>query len=129
MAKKTTEDRMVKDIMDLLNEYGKDVYDVLEDSVEETAKIAEKKLHVAGKFKGRGKFKKGWKTKIDKSGRHIEAHVYNAKLPSLTHLLEFGHVIVRGKRKGQRTTAFNFIAPINDEVQSDLVRKIERKLR
>ena len=110
-------------INSLLDEYQKDVEKVVDQSITEVAKESAKKLKSAGSFGGSGKFKKSWSVKIEKKRVYTEATVYN-KVPGLTHLLEFGHA----KQNGGRTRAFGFIAPINDEVQTEVVKKIEEKL-
>lgn len=124
MNKKANANNFEKTFVDLLNEYGGEVFKVLEDSIKEATKEAEEELHNAGKFDGT-KFRKGWKSKAESYGRFVEGVVYNSTQPQLTHLLEFGHAT----QKGGRTTAFNFISPVNDKVQSNIARIIERNLK
>lgn len=110
-------------INQILDEYQEDVDEVVTKSITEVAKDAAKELKSAGSFGGTGKFKKSWSVKIDKKRIYTEATVYNKK-PGLTHLLEFGHA----KQNGGRVDGFNFIAPVNEKVQTEVVKKIEEKL-
>lgn len=108
----------------LLKEYGDDALDIVEETVKKTAKEAAKQLQTAGDFEGSGNYRKGWRTKVEKKRLSIDAHVYNAKLPGLTQLLEFGHA----KQNGGRTKAFPHIADVNTWAQNEAVSRLEEKL-
>ena len=108
----------------LLKEYGDDAKEILEETLTKTAKDAAKQLKSKGDFGGSGNYQKGWKSKVEKKRLTIEAHVYNAKLPGLTQLLEFGHA----KQNGGRTTAFPHIADVNTWAQDEAVSRLEEKL-
>ena len=49
---KSSIEKFDRDIMDLLNEYGEQVFSVLEDSIKQETENVEKQLHSAGTFKG-----------------------------------------------------------------------------
>ena len=108
----------------LLDEYGDEVREIVDETITKTAKEAAKQLKGAGSFGGSGEYQKGWKSKVEKRRLYIEAHVYNAKLPGLTQLLEFGHA----KQNGGRTRAFPHIADVNDWAQKEAVSRLEAKL-
>lgn len=109
-------------INDLLDEYQEDVREVVDKAISETAKESQKELKSTGGFNGTA-YKKSWRVKIEKQRITTSATLYNRK-PGLTHLLEFGHV----KQNGGRTRAFPHIAPVNDKVQSTVVKKIEERI-
>lgn len=117
-------DALAATVADLLNEYGDECTDILEDAVKKTAKQAANELKSAGSFGGSGKYRKGWKAKTEKNRVGVEGVVYNSAAPGLTHLLEFGHA----KQNGGRTTAYPHIAPTNEKAQAELVEELERKL-
>ena len=123
MAQTIQPAELASSINQLLTDYQGDVEKVVTASITEVAKETTKVMKTAGTFGGTGKFKKSWSVKIEKKRLYTEATVYNKK-PGLTHLLEFGHV----KQNGGRTKEFNFIAPVNDKVQTEVVKKIEEKL-
>ena len=108
----------------ILQDYGDEARETMEEIVTATAKESAKKMKSSGSFGGKGTYKKGWKAKIEKSRLSVEAVVYNPKQYYLTHLLEFGHA----KQNGGRTRAFTHIEPVNDWTQEEVVSKLEEKL-
>lgn len=109
-------------INEILGDYSKDVREVVDKSITSVARDAQKELKTAGSFKGTT-YKKSWAVRIEKKRIYTNATVYNRK-PGLTHLLEFGHI----KQNGGRTREFPHIAPVNDQVQSEVIKKIEENL-
>lgn len=107
-----------------LAEYGDSVQDAIESTAKSVAKDVVRDLKRGGGFGGSGEFNKGWTSKVEKTRLGAEAIIYNKSLPGLAHLLEFGHA----KAGGGRTTAYNFIAPINDETEDKFVRKLEESI-
>ena len=107
-----------------LEEYGDEVRDAIEASSKKVAKDVVKDLKKGGGFGGTGEFNKGWTTKTEQTRLGASTVVYNKTQPGLAHLLEFGHA----KRGGGRTTAYNFIAPINDSVADRFVQAFEESI-
>lgn len=124
MAITIKSDQLAAAVNNILLEYGDEAKEILEDTISKTAKDATKQLKTAGSFGGTGKYKKGWSSRIEKKRVAVEAVVYNSAAPGLAHLLEFGHA----KQNGGRTQEFVHIAPINDQVQEDVVRRLEERL-
>ena len=60
-----------------------------------------------------GTYKSGWVNSMRVAGDgHVSSHVHNTTKPSLTHLLEFGHVkVLWGHRTHERVKAIPHIAP------------------
>lgn len=125
MSQTVTPDQLAAVVSDILSEYGDECADVLEDSIKTVTKKAQSELKGAGSFGGTGKYRKGWKTKIEKTRISVDAVVYNAAAPGLTHLLENGHALANG----ERSRAFPHIAPVNDEAQTEVIDLLERKLK
>lgn len=75
---------------------------VMRDDIRHAAKLAEDELHTASP-KLTGHHAEGWRTYFDQRisrGIVAQATVAATVKPSLTHLLEFGHIVVaRGKQK------------------------------
>lgn len=117
-------EQLTSTVNKILEEYGDEAREIMEQTITTTAREAAKQLKSAGGFGGSGKYQKGWKAKIEKKRLNIEAYVYNAKQPGLTQLLEFGHA----KQNGGRTRSFEHIAPINDWAQKEAVSRLEEKL-
>lgn len=123
MAQTIQPAELASSISSILEDYKGDVDKIVGEAITDVAKATVKTMKTAGTFGGTGKFKKSWSVRIEKKRLYTDATVYNKK-PGLTHLLEFGHA----KQNGGRTKAFDFIAPVNDKVQTDVIERIEEKL-
>lgn len=108
------------EIKRLLDEYGDEVMDVLEEEAQKVAKKAAKKLQDASP-KQSGTYAKGWTSKYDKATK--TAIVYNAKKPGVAHLLEHGF---QG-RSGVHP-AIVHIAPVEEVANDEFVEAVERRL-
>lgn len=113
MAQGISADAMASTIAGILDEYTQDVSEAIEKTSKEVAKQVVRELKQGGGYQGGKKFNAGWTSKTEKTRLETVTHVYNKSYPGLAHLLEFGHARRGG---GRNTTAFNFIAPINDTV-------------
>ena len=123
MAQTIRPAELASSISSILEDYKGDVDKIVGEAITDVAKATVKTMKTAGTFGGTGKFKKSWSVRIEKKRLYTDATVYNKK-PGLTHLLEFGHA----KQNGGRTKAFDFIAPVNDKVQTEVIERIEEKL-
>lgn len=108
------------EIKRLLDEYGDEVMDVLEEEAQKVAKKAAKKLQETSP-KQSGTYAKGWTSKYDKTAK--TAIVYNAKKPGVAHLLEHGF---QG-RSGVHP-AIVHIAPVEEAANDEFVEAVERRL-
>lgn len=107
----------------ILEEYNDEVAKACYVATDETCDWVVEQLKTAGKFKG-NKYRRGWKKYISqKSYGAVEAKVWNAKHYRLTHLLEFGHELVKGGRQIGDVGAFEHIKPINDKVPEMFQKK------
>lgn len=119
----------LKDVItDILDEYEQDISEAIEKTEKDVAKDVVKELKRGGGYNvnevGK-KFNKGWTSKTEKTRLDTITHVYNKTYPGLAHLLEFGHA----RRGGGRTTsAFNFIAPVNDQVADKFVEDFAKNI-
>lgn len=111
-------------INEILDEYGDEAKEAVELACKDTAKEAARELQGAGTFKGGKEYRKGWTSKVELTRTGATAIVYNKAKPGLSHLLEFGHAL----RNGGRSTAFNFIAPIDETVGDKLLDNIDKRL-
>ena len=112
-------------VMEYLNEYGEEVIEANETAIRDVAKETTQELKKSGSFGGTGKYRRGITSEIKKSRIGVEAVVGAGRNAGLTHLLEFGHA----KQNGGRTTAFNFVKPVNDRVEEKYMEKMEDLLR
>ncbi len=111
---------------DLIRKYGDDVYEALEESINEVAKESANKLKTSPMpFKTRtGDYQKDWTWKSEKKRLMVGAVVYNKKNYQLTHLLEFGHATANGGR----TKAYEHIAPVNEWAETEVIDRMLDRL-
>ncbi|HAE16018.1 MAG TPA: hypothetical protein DCG51_05650 [Erysipelotrichaceae bacterium] len=118
--------QLYSEMVKLIEEYGSEVTELNEQAIKNVAKGVAKDLRKAGSFEGSGKFRKSIKAVTVKRRLGVDAQVgATAPYHRLTHLLEFGHA----KANGGRTTAFNFVKPINDTVEKRYREEMEKLLQ
>lgn len=110
---------------DLIEEFGSEIETVKEEAIRKVGKEVTKELKKAGTFKGSGDYRKAIGFELEKTRLTVAGKVGAKKWAGLTHLLEFGHA----KQNGGRTTAFNFVAPINDKVGEKYMKAMEELLK
>lgn len=74
---------------------------------------------------GSGKYSRGWKVKKEKDG----AIVYNASQPSLTHLLENGHDIIKNGQKVGQTRSIPHISVAEEFARRDFEKLITEEIQ
>lgn len=128
---KTSIDNLDKAFMDVLNEYKNACDENAEEAIKYTAKEAVQELRKAnpagsGRYGSWKAYNKGWtvmQTKRDKRD-HKSATVHNKDHYQLTHLLEKGHALVQGGR----AKAFPHIAPVAEQAEEKLVKRMTEGL-
>lgn len=132
-AKKIKPVNLDKAIAEILNQYGDDVYDVLDDCVKNVTDKATEKLRAVRTFAtgGHTKYSSSWvNDEKEKSLKKTVRVVHNAEHYRLTHLLEKGHVIRNGTgRTFGKTGAYPHIAPVEEWANKELPQMVERKIR
>ena len=125
----TADGAELKNIIDsALKELGQKTEGDLDDVINEVGKEASQKLQNTSPRKT-GKYAKGWRFKKDaKRGGALKGIVYNEE-GSLTHLLEYGHPIVRGGVVVGQAQAKPHIEQVEQWVQSEVPTKLEDKLK
>lgn len=111
--------QLQNEIMRQLNIYTNDVKQKVKVNQEELGKEAVKELKKKSPEKT-GSYKKGWRLKKEKGG----VIVHNATDYQLTHLLEKGHA----NRDGGRTPAQVHIAPVEEKVVDEYIKRVERDI-
>lgn len=103
-----------------MTNYAKDSSDIMREVIEEVTNEAIETLKVTSP-KRRGKYAKGWTSKVTiDTNTALTKTIYN-RTPGLTHLLEDGHA----KQNGGRVEGHKHIGP----VETKTVESLENKLR
>lgn len=126
-------EKLAAELVKSLTEYGKlarhEVHDILE-SVGEKAVAMAADLSPKGHRRGSGKYKRGWKMKLEETGSTVRVTVHNRRY-QLTHLLENGHRtrLKHGKYGKQAYVRGQpHIAAANEWAQRELERRIRKAL-
>ena len=124
MRSRIRPEQLEAEIMRDLNEYVEDAQDIVKAAVTKAGEDAKKQLK-ANSPKDTGKYAKSWAVKtVKESTSELDVVVHSRKLYGLTHLLEKGHA----KRGGGRVPAKVHIAPVEQEVTTNLEEEIKRGL-
>lgn len=131
-------DSFSDEINGILNDYGSEVGEKMEDAISKSVKESAKELKShkvfstkGGKRKGKrtGPYPSGWTSKVIKDRLSVEGVVYNKAKPGLTHLLENGHVTRNGTgRTFTRTPAYPHIEQVNEEAEENTVKYLKENL-
>lgn len=116
-----------------LDDYGVEVLFALEEVTKKVGAEAVRKLKsTSPKSKGKSSYKGGhyankWTTESDRNGKTDTSTIVYNKKPTyrLTHLLEHGFVA----RNGKRVPGQEHIAPVDNWVQEEVIKELERKLQ
>ena len=119
-------DRLASEVEKILDQYGNNLQQNLNDIVKEMSKkgAATLRSQSRGAVGGTGAYAKGWTSKAETGRVSAQGTIYNGKLPGLPHLLENGHA----NRNGGRTAGRVHIAPVAEQLIADFEKKVKAKL-
>ena len=110
-----------KAIKDILQDYSVEVAKAAEEAITEVTKEATKKLKQTSP--GKGRYAKGWTSKVEKTAVAVDAVVYGKTgTYQIAHLLEHGHARRGG---GRNVDAIVHIKPVEEWA----VKKVETRIR
>lgn len=125
---------LAKTIQEELMQAGVQVSDDMQEVFDEIGKEAVAKLKATSpenpKGKKRGYYKKGWTYERGKrtSGHSAAGLVRNKNAPQLTHLLEYGHPIVRDGKVVGNAEAIEHIRPVAEWCAEEIDKRLYKKL-
>ena len=117
-------DELGKVIQEIFDEYEDHVAKVVKDTLPVVGKNTVKELKKTSP-KRKGKYAKGWKSKIEKDRLGDKVVVYNKTSYQLTHLLEKGHA----NRGGGRTNAIPHIGPAEEKAVNETLKMIKKGIQ
>lgn len=126
MARATPLDRLAQTIQNELADYAVGVTDTLKEATKKVTKAGVNALRAEArqKFKGTGKYAKGWTSTVETGKHSAQGVIYNKDAPGLPHLLENGHA----KRGGGRTAGVPHIATVEEMIALQFTEEVERLL-
>jgi hypothetical protein len=125
MAKKSPIERLQADVSAILEEYGEEVAEHLDEVTKDIGKKGAKALRSSssGSFGGSGKYARGWTYEVEEGRLGTTVTIYN-RTPGLPHLLENGHA----KRGGGRVPGRSHIAPVEAELIDAYEKEVTSRL-
>lgn len=125
MSKLTPIDRLQAEVSAILEEYGDEVAENLDEITKEVGKKGAKALRSSskGSFGGSGKYARGWTYEVEESRLGTTVTLYN-RTPGLPHLLENGHA----KRGGGRVAGRSHIAPVEAKLIESYEKEVASKI-
>lgn len=126
MGRKVPVDRLTDEVEKILNDYGENVQQNLDEIVKQMSKKGAQTLRSQSKstFNGTGKYAKGWTSRTETGRMSAQGTIYNKDVPGLPHLLEHGHA----NRGGGRTPGRVHIQPVEEALIKEFEQKVKSKL-
>lgn len=115
-----------KELETILSKFAAEEKEIVNDCVMAAGKQA--KREVVARSPGDGTYRSGWTVRNKRSKGTIETVVYNAKYPSLTHLLEKSHVIRNAYGQYGRSKPQPHIGEAQEAAEAFLLEQLKAKL-
>lgn len=116
--------KSILDIKDILNEYSSDIQEAIIAEAEKVSKKGRDELKNTSP-KRTGKYRKGWRVKIEKGNGFVECIIHNSTNYQLTHLLEHSHLT----RNGRKTTPKVHIKPVEQACIKEYEKSVEKIIK
>ena len=112
---KVTPDNLDDVIKGILDEYADDINKHVTEATHKIAQSGAKaiKSSAQSKFKGTGKYAKGWTTRQEKHRLYAKETIHNKDRYQVAHLLEYDHLL----RNGKRSKAVPHIKPVEEQIR------------
>lgn len=126
MGRKVPIDRLAAEVEKILNEYGENVQQNINEITSAMAKKGAQTLRSQsrGAFGGTGKYASGWTSQTETGRLSAQGTIYNGSVPGLPHLLENGHA----NRGGGRTPGRAHISTVEEALIKEFEQKVKAKL-
>lgn len=125
---------LAKTINEELQALGVEVNEDMQEVFDEVGKEAARKLRetspVNPKGSQSGRYAKGWTYESGKRAKNYKGSgvVRNKTDPQLTHLLEYGHPLVRNGKVVGNVDAIEHIRPVADWCAEEIEKKLSKKI-
>lgn len=121
------EEQLYKILNEYTEEMGEEVHETFKDIGKETSldlkSVSKQKFK---KTKHKKHYANGWTYKVKGKGLNTSVTIYNRTKPSLTHLLENGHMILINGVNHGRTRAIKHIETAEKEALNKLITRLQK---
>lgn len=96
-----------------IDDFYSEITEHMREDFDAAAKAAEDALKVASPYRagsGRGHYRSGWRHRTEYTDFDYHAVVFNRNKPTLSHLLEYGHRLMRGKKRTPTYHQIGFVS-------------------
>lgn len=125
MARVVTIDQFASSIHDILEKYGDDINENMEEAVKAVSRKGAQavKSAAASTFNG-SKYAGGWTSKTETGRTSSQGTIYNRTVPGLPHLLENGHAM----RGGGRVAGRPHIKPVEEKIIQEFEQEVRKSI-
>lgn len=129
MAKKVTVNNLQDAIKDILDDYGDQVYENLEEITQRIGKKGVEAVRNSSKEALNGKvYASGWGMTVEKNRLYTSVIIHNKKQAGLAHLLEHGHVKANGTGRYGQWSGVEHLLPVEEKLVDEFESEVAAKL-
>lgn len=125
MARLITIDQFASSIHDILEKYGDEINENMDEAVKAVSRKGAQAVKSAAlsTFNG-NKYAIGWTSKTETGRTSSQGTIYNRTVPGLPHLLENGHAM----RGGGRVAGRPHIKPVEEKIIQEFEQEVRKSI-
>lgn len=125
MARLITIDQFASSIHDILEKYGDEINENMEEAVKAVSRKGAQAVKSAASSTFNGnKYASGWTSKTETGRMSAQGTIYNRTVPGLPHLLENGHAM----RGGGRVAGRPHIKPVEEKIIQEFEQEVRKSI-
>lgn len=125
MARLITIDQFASSIHDILEKYGDEINENMEEAVKAVSRKGAQAVKSAASSTFNGnKYASGWTSKTETGRMSAQGTIYNRTVPGLPHLLENGHAM----RGGGRVAGRPHIKPVEEKIIQEFEQEVRKNI-
>ena len=125
MARLITIDQFASSIHNILEKYGDEINENMEEAVKAVSRKGAQAVKSAASSTLNGnKYASGWTSKTETGRMSAQGTIYNRTVPGLPHLLENGHAM----RGGGRVAGRPHIKPVEEKIIQEFEQEVRKSI-
>ena len=125
MARLITIDQFASSIHDILEKYGDEINENMDEAVKAVSRKGAQAVKSAASSTFNGnKYASGWTSKTETGRTSSQGTIYNRTVPGLPHLLENGHAM----RGGGRVAGRPHIKPVEEKIIQEFEQEVRKSI-